>query len=149
METIGQPDSEVPTKPAHWATVWDTLGYTDTGFIGDYLATDLGVTGMDYEIFLNHSVPDKTWNVYLQENHINAHARHHQDGDGVRAVPGEGVQQPQRATPDRGPRRLRVQRAPRHRPDKQRCGNASRSRRKAASEPTARRSTSGPTRPRT
>lgn len=66
------PDSEVPTKPANWATVWDTLGYTDTGFIGDYLATDLGVTGMDYEIFLNHTVPDKAWNVYLQENHITA-----------------------------------------------------------------------------
>ncbi|MDQ3952391.1 MAG: hypothetical protein M3279_05435, partial [Actinomycetota bacterium] len=32
----------------------------------------LGVTGMDYEIFLNHTVPDKNWNVYLQENHINA-----------------------------------------------------------------------------
>ena len=64
--------SNIPTKPAHWATVWDTLGYTDTGFIGDYLATDLAVTGMDYEIFLNHTVPDKTWNVYLQENHINA-----------------------------------------------------------------------------
>jgi hypothetical protein len=27
---------------------------------------------MDYEIFLNHTVPDKTWDVYLQENHINA-----------------------------------------------------------------------------
>lgn len=61
----------IPTKPAHWATVWDTLGYTDTGFIGDYMATDLGVTGMDYEIFLNHTVPDRAWNVYLQENHIN------------------------------------------------------------------------------
>jgi hypothetical protein len=68
----GNPDSEVPTKPAAWATVWDTLGYTDTGFIGDYQATDLAVTGMDYEIFLNHTVPDKAWNVYLQENHINA-----------------------------------------------------------------------------
>jgi hypothetical protein len=62
----------IPTRPAHWATVWDTLGYTDTGFIGDYMATDLGVTGMDYEIFFNHTVPEKVWNVYLQENHINA-----------------------------------------------------------------------------
>jgi hypothetical protein len=62
----------VPVRPAHWATVWDTLGYTDTGFIGDYMATDLGVTGMDYEIFANHTVPDKVWNVYMQENHINA-----------------------------------------------------------------------------
>src|SRR5687768_8600506 len=65
-------NNAIPTKPAHWATVWDTLGYTDTGFIGDYLATDVAVTGMDYEIFLNHTVPDKVWNVYLQENHINA-----------------------------------------------------------------------------
>jgi hypothetical protein len=66
-----EPPKAIPTKPAHWATVWDTLEYTDTGFIGDYMATDLGVTGMDYEIFLNHTVPDKVWNVYLQENHIN------------------------------------------------------------------------------
>lgn len=64
------PARTIPTKPAHWATVWDTLGYTDTGFIGDYLATDIAVTGMDYEIFLNHTVPDKVWNVYLQQNHI-------------------------------------------------------------------------------
>ena len=62
----------IPLKPAHWATVWDTLGYTDTGFIGDYMATDLGVTGMDYEIMFNHTVPEKVWNVYLQENHITA-----------------------------------------------------------------------------
>ena len=61
----------VPLKPAHWATVWDTLGYTDTGFIGDYMATDLGVTGLDYEFFMNHMVPEKTWNVYMQENFIN------------------------------------------------------------------------------
>lgn len=65
------PPNAIPTKPAHWATVWDTLGYTDTGFIGDYIATDLAVTGMDYEFFLNHTVPEKVWNVYLQENHIN------------------------------------------------------------------------------
>ncbi|HEX8105997.1 MAG TPA: M14 family zinc carboxypeptidase [Solirubrobacteraceae bacterium] len=70
-EAEGQ-SADIPTKPAHWATVWDTLGYTDTGFIGDYLATETGVTGMDYEIFLNHTVPDKGWTVYLQQNHINA-----------------------------------------------------------------------------
>jgi hypothetical protein len=67
----GAPKNTIPTMPAHWATVWDTLGYTDTGFIGDYMATDLGVTGMDYEIMLNHTVPERVWNVYLQENHIN------------------------------------------------------------------------------
>ena len=71
-EEEGPGEATIPTKPAHWGTVWDTLGYTDTGYIGDYMSTDLGVTGMDYEIFLNHTVPDKNWNVYLQENHINA-----------------------------------------------------------------------------
>ena len=70
-DTLPVPGNTIPTMPAHWATVWDTLGYTDTGFIGDYMATDLAVTGMDYEFFLNHVVPEKTWNVYLQENHIN------------------------------------------------------------------------------
>jgi hypothetical protein len=71
-EQEGSGQGNIPSKPAHWATVWDTLGYTDTGFIGDYLATEVGVTGMDYEIFLNHTVPDKAWTVALQENHINA-----------------------------------------------------------------------------
>ncbi|MFT4745600.1 MAG: hypothetical protein ACI9AD_001454 [Nitriliruptoraceae bacterium] len=66
------PPNLIPTKPAHWATVYDTLGYTDTGFIGDYMATDLAVTGMDYELFLNHTVPERVWTVALQENHINA-----------------------------------------------------------------------------
>jgi hypothetical protein len=70
--SVGLGLASAPTKPAHWATVWDTLGYTDTGFLGDYLAGDVGITGMDYEIFLNHTVPDKSWNIYLQENHINA-----------------------------------------------------------------------------
>ena len=76
QRTVGNeeeaPQKTIPQRPAHWATVWDTLGYTDTGFIGDYMATDLGVTGMDYEIAFNHTVPEKVWNVYLQENHINA-----------------------------------------------------------------------------
>ena len=71
----GGNDSEyaraIPVKPAHWATVWDTLGYTDTGFIGDFMATDLAITGLDYEFFMNHMVPEKTWNVYMQENFIN------------------------------------------------------------------------------
>ena len=72
VEDMGIPVANtIPTMPAHWATVWDTLGYTDTGFIGDYMATDLGVTGMDYEIMFNHTVPERVWNVYLQENHIN------------------------------------------------------------------------------
>ena len=55
--------------------MWDTLGYTDTGFIGDYLATELGVTGMDYEIALNHAdirAHSRPWTVLIQENFVNA-----------------------------------------------------------------------------
>ncbi|HZD18290.1 MAG TPA: M14 family zinc carboxypeptidase, partial [Actinomycetota bacterium] len=75
IEDSGAPGNTIPTKPARWGTVWDTLGYTDTGFIGDYLATELGVTGMDYEIALNHSdsrAHGRPWSVALQENYINA-----------------------------------------------------------------------------
>jgi hypothetical protein len=76
IEDYGAPSNLVPTKPARWGTVWDTLGYTDTGFIGDYLATELGVTGMDYEIALNHSDATRPygrpWGLLFQENYVNA-----------------------------------------------------------------------------
>ena len=75
IEDFGGPRNTIPTKPARWGTVWDTLGYTDTGFLGDYMATELGVTGMDYEIALNHAdsrAYGRPWGVLLQENYINA-----------------------------------------------------------------------------
>ena len=76
VEDYGAPKNTIPTKPARWGTVWDTLGYTDTGFLGDYMANELGVTGMDYEIALNHSDATRPygrpWGVLLQENYINA-----------------------------------------------------------------------------
>jgi hypothetical protein len=76
IEDFGAPGNTIPTKPARWGTVWDTLGYTDTGFLGDYLATELGVTGMDYEIAFNHADTTRPygrpWSVLLQENYINA-----------------------------------------------------------------------------
>ncbi|MDQ3955990.1 MAG: hypothetical protein M3285_10645 [Actinomycetota bacterium] len=75
-DTVPVPANTVPTKPARWGTVWDTLGYTDTGFIGDYLASELGVTGMDYEIAFNHADTlrpyGRPWSVVLQENYVNA-----------------------------------------------------------------------------
>ena len=76
VEDYGAPANAIPTKPARWGTVWDTLGYTDTGFLGDYMAEELGVTGMDYEIALNHSDTTRPygrpWSVVLQENYINS-----------------------------------------------------------------------------
>ena len=75
VEDYGAPPNTIPTKPARWGTVWDTLGYTDTGFMGDYLANELGVTGMDYEIALNHSdyrAYGRPWSIFFQENYVNA-----------------------------------------------------------------------------
>ena len=75
IEDLGAPANTIPTKPARWGTVWDTLGYTDTGFLGDYMATELGVTGMDYEIAFNHAdtrAYGRPWGVLLQENYISA-----------------------------------------------------------------------------
>jgi hypothetical protein len=75
-DQVPVPANTIPTKPARWGTVWDTLGYTDTGFVGDYLASELGVTGMDYEIAFNHADTTRPfgrpWSVVLQENYINA-----------------------------------------------------------------------------
>jgi hypothetical protein len=74
IEDRGAPKNTIPTKPARWGTVWDTLGYTDTGFIGDYLATELGVTGMDYEMALNHAdtrAYSRPYTYLVQENLIN------------------------------------------------------------------------------
>ena len=74
-EEYGAPPNTIPTKPARWGTVWDTLGYTDTGFLGDYLANELGVTGMDYEIAFNHSdarAYGRPWSFLFQENYVAA-----------------------------------------------------------------------------
>ena len=73
IEDFGAPSNTLPTKPARWGTVWDTLGYTDTGFIGDYLAEELGVTGMDYEIAFNHAdfrAYSRPWALAFQENMV-------------------------------------------------------------------------------
>lgn len=39
-----------------WGTVWDTIGYTDTGFSGDYFAQPQGLSaiGVDFEFSYNH-----------------------------------------------------------------------------------------------
>lgn len=43
-----------------WGTVWDTLGYTDSGFTSDWYAQDSGlnVPGVDFEMAYNHITVD-------------------------------------------------------------------------------------------
>jgi MYXO-CTERM domain-containing protein len=47
-----------------WGTVWDTLGYSDSGFTGLWFAQTLGASGVDYELSYNHIVFD---NHYVPE----------------------------------------------------------------------------------
>lgn len=39
-----------------WGTVWDTIGYTDSGFTSDWYAQDIGLNaaGVDFELAYNH-----------------------------------------------------------------------------------------------
>ncbi|MGQ0535219.1 MAG: M14 family zinc carboxypeptidase [Methanobacteriota archaeon] len=39
-----------------WGTVWDTIGYTDSGFTSDWYALDIGLNaaGVDFELSYNH-----------------------------------------------------------------------------------------------
>ena len=39
-----------------WGTVWDTIGYTDSGFTSDWYAQDFGLNaaGVDFELAYNH-----------------------------------------------------------------------------------------------
>ena len=43
-----------------WGTVWDTIGYTDSGFTSDWYAQDHGLNaaGVDFELAYNHVVFD-------------------------------------------------------------------------------------------
>jgi zinc carboxypeptidase len=43
-----------------WGTVWDTIGYTDSGFASDFYAQDTGlnVPGVDFEMSYNHVTVD-------------------------------------------------------------------------------------------
>jgi hypothetical protein len=43
-----------------WGTVWDTIGYTDSGFTSDFYAQDTGLNtpGIDFELAYNHITVD-------------------------------------------------------------------------------------------
>ncbi|MDD5502819.1 MAG: M14 family zinc carboxypeptidase [Candidatus Thermoplasmatota archaeon] len=59
-------------KPAMWGACWDALGYTDSGFMGDWLTLHdgLNLTGLDYELMLSHTAPNNVWTIPLEYLHV-------------------------------------------------------------------------------
>jgi hypothetical protein len=60
----GSPTGEVGSGEfADWGTVWDAIGYTDSGFSGDFFAqnTGLNAPGYDIELAYNHITVDSQY----------------------------------------------------------------------------------------
>jgi hypothetical protein len=60
-----------------WGTVWDTIGYTDSGFSSDFFAQDQGLNapGVDFELSYNHIVFDNYYPgpaARINDYHVNA-----------------------------------------------------------------------------
>lgn len=57
-----------------WGTVWDTIGYTDSGFNGDWFAQNSGLDapGFDIELAYNHLTFDSQYELgmYFNELHV-------------------------------------------------------------------------------
>lgn len=53
-----------------WGTTWDTIGYTDSGFTGDWFAQALGAAGLDYEMSYNHITFDNHYVPELNAMHV-------------------------------------------------------------------------------
>lgn len=58
-----------------YSTIWDTLGYTDSGFFGDWMAHPkplggLGLTSMDFEMTLSNFVGQNFYSPHLMEKQV-------------------------------------------------------------------------------
>ncbi len=74
-DLIGQVNNITGTdvRPSMWGTCWDAIGYTDSGFMGDWITQHegLNLTGLDFEIQLSHSLaPDNAWIPALEHIHV-------------------------------------------------------------------------------
>lgn len=71
------PAQAVDGKVGAWGTVWDTLGYTDTGFTGDWMAQPHGLdaVGVYYEYAYNNRLMDNRYDaagMEINRMHIGA-----------------------------------------------------------------------------
>lgn len=61
----GVPPAACSGEFADWSTVWDAIGYTDSGFSGDFFAqsTGLNAPGYDIEMSYNHMIADSQYEI--------------------------------------------------------------------------------------
>ncbi len=71
-----QPDNgsgSVPDIAQQWGTVWDTIAYTITGGLGDWMGSPLGLdayVAIDNEMWVSHLAPNNVFVPDLEQAHI-------------------------------------------------------------------------------
>ncbi len=69
----GNGTGSVPDVAQQWGTVWDTIAYTTTGSLGDWMGSPLGLdayVGIDNEMWLSHLGPNNVFVPDLEQAHI-------------------------------------------------------------------------------
>jgi hypothetical protein len=63
----------IPDVAQRWGTVWDTIAYTTTGSLGDWMGSPLGTdayVAIDNEMWMSHLAPNNAFNQDLEQAHI-------------------------------------------------------------------------------
>ncbi|HET7700189.1 MAG TPA: CARDB domain-containing protein [Candidatus Limnocylindria bacterium] len=63
----------VPDVAQQWGTVWDTIAYTTTGSLGDWMGTPLGLDAyvpLNNEMWVSHLAPNTAFIADLEQAHI-------------------------------------------------------------------------------
>ena len=69
----GNESGSVPDVAQQWGTVWDTIDYTVTGGLGDWMGTPIGLdayVAIDNEMWLSHLAPNTVFEPDLEQAHI-------------------------------------------------------------------------------
>jgi len=79
-EPAGSPSTAVGSGEfSDWSTVWDAIGYTDSGFSGDFFAQSSGLNapGYDIEMAYNHITVDSQYEAGALFNDYHVHSVRH------------------------------------------------------------------------
>jgi hypothetical protein len=69
----GNGSGVLPDVAQQWGTVWDTIAYTTTGSLGDWMGSPLGLdayVAIDNEMWLSHLAPNTVFNQAIEQAHI-------------------------------------------------------------------------------
>jgi CARDB protein/zinc carboxypeptidase len=69
----GNGSGVLPDIAQQWGTVWDTIAYTTTGSLGDWMGSPIGLdayVGIDNEMWMSHLGPNNVFVPDLEQAHI-------------------------------------------------------------------------------